>query len=123
MMATNHYSAFRLGFHRASRVGLILAGFAFFFGFGLGIQFAHADPWPKVAFAEWPSIPVAKMKDPEPPFFRSDIPGAVQPKPIPPRSAPRLCNERQPLGYWLLVPCLFPRNADPEQSALLNPPS
>lgn len=107
--------------------GVVVAALGGFLG-----DLAHAEPWPKVAFAEWPRVTPSTITKPEAPLFRSDLPGSVQPKPRAPVPAPRLCNERQPLGYWLLVPCFvsskdftssFPRNADPEQSALLNPPS
>lgn len=83
---------------------LLTASLVVFLGYWITGK-AHAEPWPKVAFAEWPSIPVSKIKATEPAVFPMDVPGAVQPKPKPPVPARRTCQEKQPLGYFLPVSC------------------
>lgn len=74
---------------------------------------AHSEPWQKVTFSEWPQVPVSRITEKEPFFYGSGSYGSVQPKKTVDKPASSICNQRTSYGYWLPVPCDFPRSDVP----------
>lgn len=64
-----------------------------------------AESWPKLSFSDWPVITVSQIKLPDPPLFRLDVPGSIQPKRFPVLDKVKYCQVKQPGGFYLPERC------------------
>lgn len=66
---------------------------------------AYAEPWGTPTFPIWKKIFISEILEVSPLAFDESVPGSVQKKPQPQIKPVPMCNQKQPGGYYLPVPC------------------
>ena len=95
-------AAFKAGLRKGVVLGLLFSLFTSAIVFGL-VREAHAEPWPKVEFSEWPAIPVSKIKTPDPVVIaRSGSYGAVNRDYKQQTALPSSCVKKDKNGDWVV---------------------